>query len=263
MSNKILIIFLSAYASLSLAQVISVEPIEKGLFSASAPTKTFLWESKIAKATLIFIPGGEGQLNLNPDKKDLGGFYGNTLKPLSDPSRTSGIFNVVVFDSPVALQTGSSYPGSRATSSHLTRIESVVLYYKEKFNQPVWLMGHSNGAVSITEFYKYLQKNKKENLVSGIIYSSGRNGASFNNGTNLPVLFLAHQKDGCSKSTLHNSKSVYDELKKTDQQKVEYVLIQGGEAQSSDVCSSGHHMFYGAGEEAYTAIDAFVSPYFK
>lgn len=263
MLNKFLFIVLGTYVSFSHAQVLSVEPIEKGFLSSSAPIKTFLWESKISKVTLIFIPGGEGQLNLNSDKKDLGGFYGSTLKPLSDPARTSGIFNVVVFDSPVALPTGTSYPSSRATSSHLTRIESVILYYKAKFNQPVWLMGHSNGAVSITEFYKYLQKNKKEQLVSGLIYSSGRNGASFNDSTNLPVLFLAHQKDGCAKSTLHNSKTVYDNLKRTDPQKVEYVTIQGGEAQSSDVCSSGHHMFYGAGAEAYNAIDAFVSPYFR
>jgi hypothetical protein len=193
----------------------------------------------------------------------LGGFYGSTLKPLSDPTRTSGIFNVVVFDSPRALQTGSGYPGSRATSAHLKRIESVVQYYKEKFNHPVWLMGHSNGAVSVTEFYKYLQKNKKESLISGIIYSSGRNGASFNSGTNLPVLFLAHQQDSCSKSTLHSSQSVYDELKKTNQQKTEYVVIKGGEAQRDDFCSSGHHMFYGASEEVYSAIDSFVSPYFR
>jgi hypothetical protein len=261
--NKLLILILSAYTSLSFAQVYSVEPIEKGFFSSSAHTKTFLWESKNAKATLIFIPGGEGQLNLNPDKKDLGGFYGSTLKPLSDPTRTSGIFNVVVFDSPTALQTGSNYPGSRATSAHFKRIESVVLYYKEKFNHPVWLMGHSNGAVSVTEFYKYLQKDKKENLISGIIYSSGRNGASFNSDTNLPVLLLAHQQDNCSKSTLHNSKSVYDELKKTNQQKTEFVLIKGGEAQHDDFCSSGHHMFYGASEEVYSAIDSFVTPYFK
>ena len=261
--NKLFILLLGMYSTWSFAQVYSVEPIEKGLFSSSAPIKTFLWESKNAKATLVFIPGGEGQLNLNPDKKDLGGFYGSTLKPLSDPARTSGMFNVVVFDSPVALPTGSSYPGSRATSSHLTRIESIVLYYKAKFNQPVWLMGHSNGAVSITEFYKYLQKNKKENLISGLIYSSGRDGASFNKNTNLPVLFLAHQKDGCAKSMPHHSKSVYENLKKTNLQKVEYVVINGGEAQSSDVCSSGHHMFYGAGEEAYRAIDTFVSQYYK
>jgi hypothetical protein len=142
------------------AQVYSIEPIEKGFLYLSASTNTFVWESKEAKAILIFIPGGEGQLKLIPDRKDLGGFYGNTLKPLSDPTKTSGLFNVVLFDSPVLLPSGTL--GSRSTADHMMRIESVVLYYKAKFNKPIWLMGHSNGAVSETEFYKYLQGKKKK-----------------------------------------------------------------------------------------------------
>jgi hypothetical protein len=243
------------------AQVYSVDPIEKGFFYSSDPTQTFVWEGKDAKATLIFIPGGEGQIKLTPERKDIGGFYGNTLKPLSDPTKTSGLFNVVLFDSPVALPTATL--GSRATSDHMMRIESVVLYYKAKFNKPIWLMGHSNGAVSETEFYKYLQDKGKQNLISGIIYSSARNGATFNSNTNLPVLFLAHEQDGCAISTPHNSRQVYEELKKTDKEKIEYVLIKGGSAESSEPCRSGYHMFYGAGQEAYSAIDSFVTPFYK
>jgi hypothetical protein len=40
--------------------------------------------------------------------------------------------------------------------------------------------------------------------------------------------------------------------------KTTYVLVKGGEAQALHVCSSGFHMFYGAWEEAYGAIDGFV-----
>jgi hypothetical protein len=243
------------------AQVYSVDPIEKGFWYSSGQTQTFVWENKDAKATLIFIPGGEGQLKLMPDRKDLGGFYGNTLKPLSDPSKTSGLFNVVIFDSPVVLPAATL--GSRTTADHMMRIESVVLYYKAKFNKPIWLMGHSNGAVSETEFYKYLQNKGRENLISGMIYSSARNGASFNPNTNLPVLFLAHEQDGCAISTPHNSRQVYDELKKSDKEKTEYVLIKGGSDEGGEPCRSGYHMFNGAGHEAYSAIDSFAAPFYK
>lgn len=250
-------------SNVSFAQVYSVDPIDKGFFNSAEPTLTFLWEAKNAKAILIMIPGGEGQINLTLDKKNLGGFYGNTLRPLSDPNLTSGIFDIVIFDSPMALPSGKVYPNSRTTIDHVTRIESVVLYYKEKFHKPIWLMGHSNGAVSVTEFYKYLQKNKKENLVSGIIYSSARNGASFNSDTNLPVLFLAHEKDGCFRSTNANSRSVYNNLKETNKFKTEYVYIKTGEAQGDEPCKSGYHMFYGASEEVYKAIDSFGSQFYK
>jgi hypothetical protein len=224
---------------------------------------TFLWPAEKPKITLIFIPGGEGRLGLVPDRQALGGFYGATLKPLSDATLTSGLCNVVVFDSPVFLPTGSDYPYSRRDSEHLLRIESVVRYYKEKYVLPIWIMGHSNGAVSITEFYKMLQKSQKENLVDGAIYSSARNGADFNDKTNLPVLFLAHERDQCQKAQPSRSRAVYEQLRKSDPQPVEYVLIRGGESQMSNPCSSGFHMFYGAGEEVYTAIDRFVGAYQK
>lgn len=242
------------------AQVYAVEPIETGFLYLSASTNTFVWEGKYAKATLIFIPGGEGQLKLTPDRKDLGGFYGNTLKPLSDPAKTSGLFNVVLFDSPVVLP--SSAMGSRSTADHMMRIESVVLYYKNKFNKPIWLMGHSNGAVSETEFYKHLQGKKKEGLISGMIYSSARNGATFNSDTSLPVLFLAHEQDGCAASTPSSSKRVYEDLKKSNQFKTEYVLVKGGEAEG-DPCRAGYHMYFGASQEAYKAIDSFASSFYK
>lgn len=202
-------------------------------------------------------------MGLSLDKADLGGFYGKTLKPLSNSKLTSGFFNVVVFDSPTSLPVGSSYPTSRATTDHLARIESVVQFYKEKFNKPVWLMGHSNGAVSVTEFYKYLQKSHKEGMVGGIIYSSGRNGASFNSDTNLPVLFLAHEKDGCQKSTNSNSLDVFKDLSKGNKQKTEYVVLKSGEAELLEPCRSGYHMFFNAHEEAYKAIDRFAAELFK
>lgn len=257
------ILFICAlFAIPAQAQVFIVDPIEKGFSYSSEPTSTFLWENKSAKAVLIFIPGGEGQLKITSERKDFGGFYGNTLKPLSNSSQTSGLFDVVIFDSPFVLPSGTTYPNSRATADHMMRIESVVLYYKNKFNKPVWLMGHSNGAVSVTEFYKYLQDKKRENLISGIIYSSARNGASFNSKTNIPVLFLAHEQDGCSKSTPGNSRSVYEDLKKSNQSRTEYVLIKGGETES-DPCRSGYHMFFGASQDAYKAIDSFASSFYK
>jgi hypothetical protein len=240
------------------AEVVSIPFNERGFLFDTGPTLTFLWAAKEPRRTLVFIPGGEGRIGLVPDRKTLGGFYGNTLKPLSDSNLTSGQFNVVVFDSPINLAVGTDYPHSRQSREHLLRIESVVRHYKALYNLPVWVMGHSNGAVSITEFYKMLQGAGKTDLIDGAIYSSARNGARFNQATDLPVLFLAHERDGCDKSLPSESRLVYEQLRKNDPQPVSYVVIQGGEPQQLHPCSSGFHMFYGAGEEAYKAIDRFV-----
>lgn len=258
--NRFLIVLIVALLSkFACAEVVSVEFKEKGLFFSDAPTLNFVWPSKQAKATLIFIPGGEGRLGLTPERTNLGGFYGSTLKPLSDEKLTSGAFNVVIFDSPINLPVGTDYPNSRQSNEHLMRIEGVVRYFQALYGVPVWIMGHSNGAVSITEFYKMLQKSGKESLVAGAVYSSARNGADFTDATKLPILFLAHERDGCERSMPSRSKAVYEKQAKTNPMKTQYVLIKGGEAQAQPVCASGFHMFYGASQEAYSTIDAYFS----
>lgn len=263
--TSLLAYFLGVLVSLLLGQITSAQVIAISPFASSEapPTLNFLWQSKNTKAVLIFIPGGEGHLGITPDRKNLGGFYGSTLKPLSDSSLTSGHFDVVVFDNPTALPVGKTYPVSRTSQDHLSRIDSVVHFFKNKTNKPIWLMGHSNGAVSITEYYKYLKKEKRDTVIAGMIYSSARNGADFPVDTHLPVLFLAHEKDGCRMSTNYASRSVYDNLSKTNSEKTQYVVLKGGEEESGHPCVSGYHMFYGASDEAYKAIDAFSSNYLK
>jgi hypothetical protein len=257
MSKWIVLCLCVLTQSLALAQVVSIEFKEKGFMFSDAPTLNFLWPAKQAKATLIFIPGGEGRLGITLDRKNLGGFYGSTLKPLSDPALSRGELNVVVFDSPIQLP-GVEFPTSRQSSEHLLRIESVVRHFKDQFGLPVWIMGHSNGAVSITEFYKMLQKSKKEDLIEGAIYSSARMGSNFNDKTRLPILFLGHEREQCPKSLPSSAKMVFEQQQKTNPSKTEFTLIKGGEAQPQNPCSSGFHMFYGASEEAYTAIEKFV-----
>lgn len=247
------------------AEVIAVDAAVNGKSFSSTKTRTFLWESKKAAVTLIMIPGGPGHIGLTDNQRTLGGFYQASLEPLSDPRSTSGRANVVVFDSPSPLGEGPPhYPMARTTSDHMMRIESVVLFYKEKFGKPVWLMGHSNGAVSITEFYKYLQKSGREGLVAGMIYSAARNGADFNSATtNLPVLFLHHDKDGCSGALMSESKAAYTRLKKVDTARVEYVAIKGGSATDANPCYSGYHMYSGASPEVYAAIDRFIAEFYR
>lgn len=265
MTRFLLLWSLLTLSTPALAQtVVTVEPTLAGKPFSSDKTRTFLWESKKPAATLIFLPGGDGRIGLTDSTTSLSGPFEVGLRPLSDHRSASGRLNVVVVDSPSTLHEGTQYPTSRAQSEHLMRIESVVLYYKERLGRPIWIMGHSNGAVSATEFYKYLQKNKKESLVAGIVYSAARHFADFSSATtNLPVLFLHHEKDGCFATTLAASKEVFARLKKVDAAKVEFVTIKGGTTAPGHPCTSGYHMYHGAGYEVYTAIDAFMAEYYR
>lgn len=259
--TRTIFIFVCAvcWASATSAQVFLVDQIESGLLASSEPTPTFLWPGKNSKAVLIMIPGGYGHFGLASEQNDRDGFFRNTLKPLTDPSLTSGSIDVVIFDSPYYLPDDRAYPASRATSDHLSRIESVVRYYKEKLNKPVWLMGHSNGAVSVTEFWRNIHDGDRRGLISGLVVSSSRNGISFPDDTDIPVLFLHHEKDPCPYDDLGINMHVYENLKAIDHSKIEYALIKGGESERGNSCTSGYHMYFGAGLEVAKTIDSFIT----
>ena len=236
-------------------------PVPLGENGSSEPTMTFLYEAKDPKVTMIFIPGGTGSVGVNENwnaARFSRSNYNRMLQRLSDPNMTSGMINVVLFDSPQSLGDAQTY--ARSGADHLARIESVVRIYEERLKKPVWLMGHSNGTVSITEFYKYLQKNKSENLVAGLIYSAGKNEASFGDSTRLPVLFIHHEKDGCPYANPYHTQKIFDELKKGGNADSQLVLIKtGGPDGWKDVCHSGYHMYFGAEIEVTNVIDKFVT----
>lgn len=141
----------------------------------------------------------------------------------------------------------------------MIRIESAIRFYKEKTGLPVWLMGHSNGGISLTEFLKYARKNNRVELISGMVVSAVRNESYFDGPIGFPMLFIHHDQDGCSNTTYSASYKNYEKVKKFITAPVEFVTIQGGQAESRDPCRSGFHMYFGAAEEVANQLDAFMS----
>ena len=94
--------------------------------------------------------------------------------------------------------------------------------------------------------------------MEGAVYSSARSGSNFNVNTRLKILFLGHEREQCSKSPPSKTKLVFEQQQKTNPLKTEFILIKGGEAQPQNPCGSGFHMYFGASEEAYKAIEQFV-----
>ena len=255
---KILLGFLLLLARLAHAEVIPIAPIEKGFGISDEPSMSMYWPGKNSKVLIIFIPGGDGRIGIKQEQADIRHPYYQSLKRLTNPSLTSGQADFVVLDSPSELSPRQPYPSARASNDHMVRIESAVRFYKEKTGLPVFIMGQSNGGISVAEFIKYSQKNKKMELMSGMILSGARAESSFNPPLNIPVLFIHHKEDGCSKSTPSSASANFQKMQKINQSTTEMIWITAGETEPKDVCHSGHHMFFGASEEYSKAIDDFL-----
>jgi hypothetical protein len=219
---------------------------------------TMHWRGSNAKALIIFIPGGEGYIGLKEGDQDHPYPFFQTLKRLTNPNLTSGGFDVVLFDSPSELSPRQLYPSDRGAFDHMIRIESVIKFYKLKTGLPVWLMGHSNGGISLSEFFNYAKKNNKTDLISGFIVSGARSETYFDPPYTFPMLFIHHDKDGCSHTRAEASFKNFEKVKEVSQFPTEFVYVAGGMAEPKDPCRSGHHMYNAAAEEAAKHIDTFL-----
>ena len=254
--KQFLVWVLLSVFTLARAEVIPVEFNENGKID-STPTMTMYWAGQKARAVLVLIPGGDGNIGIKLETLDLKHPFYQALKRLSDPALTSGTTNVVIFDSPYPLSPNQRYPSARGTSNHIKRMESVLAFYKEKTHLPVWVMGHSNGGISLMELVRDLQKTDRTKLIDGMVVSSARNESLFSAPLNFPILFIDHKNNGCmvDAETVYRT---YESVKKITSSPVGQVLITSGESQSADPCHSGFHMYFGAEDELSKALDDFI-----
>lgn len=261
---KILVVLIALLSNgLQAAQVYSVSPIATCFTCSSDPSLTMFWAGKNPKALILFIPGGDGYFGLKPDQQEIKGQFIETLKRMTNPTQTSGRYDLVFLDSPTPLSPNQRYPADRTAKDHMIRIESAILFYKQKTGLPVWLLGHSNGGISLTEFVKYAQSNNKMDLISGIIASGVRNETNFKPPLNVPVLIIHNKNDDCPNTTPDSAYDLYERVKKFNASKTEFISVESGQSQGGDPCRTGFHMNYGAGEEYAKDIDSFMGQYNK
>jgi hypothetical protein len=248
------------------AQVIQIEPTNKGFFASPLPTTTFLFEAADARGTLIFIPGGEGRVGMRPgmtaDNRYFSAYHFNVmLRSLAEPSGDAR-FNLVIFDSPVELPNAQHWSGARTTAEHLSRVEDVIRHYRAQLGKPVWLMGHSLGSISVTELFKRLNDARADALLAGLIVSGGQNGTSLPyEVTRLPVLVLHHEKDECAGNTVAHARRLHERLRAAGNASAELAIVSAGtpSPDGGNVCRSGYHMYYGAGTEVAAVLDRFMT----
>jgi len=228
-------------------------------FVSYVPTQTLYLKAVDPKALVVLVPGGSGNLGLKRETVEINNFFYQSLKGLTDETQPLWQFDLVLIDFPNPLNQRDL--SSRASEEHMVRIERVINFYRHKTNLPIWLMGHSNGGVSLGHFIRYLQRNKKYTLINGMIASGIRNESSFQftESIDFPVLFIHHQRDECLYASSNYAMVNFDRIKASTKSVVKFEWITGGEAEPKDPCQSGFHMYYKTGKELPDTIKQFIS----
>jgi hypothetical protein len=234
------------FSSASSAEIIQVP-------GPDGETTTAYWSSPNSKAVLIFLPGGDGSFNIasrNPAKPSW------VLSKLYDASQTSPGLDLVFVDSPYSLGMRGGNIAPRYAKDHLSRILSVIQFYKDRTKKSIYLIGHSNGTISEAEFLNKSPDNQK--LLAGVIFSASRNETSIDGPLNLPILFLHHEDDANGRWTSYsNAEGLYKKVKALNVGPTGFSTVHGGES-GGDPSTSGHHMYEGSFEEAANYIWAFI-----
>ena len=224
---RLFLLFWIFVSSLANAQVFDVP------YKDDAPTRTLLIPVKNAKAVVLLFPGGGGVLRLQDDGSTTN-FH--TFVRSKDLWAQYGI-DAVLVDTPYDL--GAGMRNSRSIRDHQQRILNVVNYYRDKFNLPVWIFGHSMGTVSVTEFVN--GGKDKERLVAGVIVAGTYRSASIDSDVTIPVMAIHHTDDGCASTPLVTSERIIEGRSP----KTISLLIQiDGGVSEGDVCGSkAYHGF--------------------
>jgi hypothetical protein len=212
------------------------------------PTRTLLTPVKNAKAVVLLFPGGGGVLNLQDDGSTTNG---HTFVRSRTLWAQYGIDSVLV-DTPYDL--GAGMRNSRSIRDHQQRILNVVNYYRDKFNLPVWIFGHSMGTVSVTEFVN--GGIEKEKLIAGVIVAGTYRSATVDSDVRVPVLAIHHVDDGCATTPLVSSERIIEGRPK--QSIAQFIQIDGGISEG-DVCGSrAYHGFNQKEPEFIKAAAQFI-----
>jgi len=197
-----------------------------------APTRTLLIQAAKPRALVLLFPGGGGIVGI---------FDNGSMRSRHTFIRSMGMWEqyditAVVVDTPYDL--GDLRRGDRRDrQDHLSRVDEVINFYKQKFNLPVWIFGHSMGTSTAT----YFVNSNKTKALAGVVIAGTVRTARVNNDVTLPVLAIHHINDQCSGTPLSASENIISGRPKNAASKLE--IIEGGISEGNICDSFAYHGF--------------------
>lgn len=222
MSKLFFALALWLLSSIAYAQVFDVPHLEE------APTRTLLIEASKPRALVLLFPGGGGMAGIAEN----GSVRSKHTFIRSIEMWSQYGINAVLVDTPYDL--GDQRRGNlRGRKDHLTRVDEVVTFYKNKLKLPIWVFGHSMGSSTATYYANEIDQSKKN--LTGIIIAGTIRTASLDDEVTLPVLAIHHQYDACVGTPVSASSRIIEGRSPKLVSKLE--LIEGGITEG-EVCQS-------------------------
>lgn len=207
-----------------------------------------------ATATLILLPGGDaGTGKIVDGQPQSGNFLSRSRHEFFNAH-----FNVMVVYR--ASDMNRLEYGYRVSKDHVAELAKVIAYAKEKFGQPVWLVGTSRGTVSGSAAAIALGSSEVQGLVLTASVTSKKTGAIFTQNMaslKIPVLVVHHKNDACQICVPSEASRIIFELGYAPVKK--FMLIEGGSDPQGDPCEAKHwHGFINYEKETVKRITDWI-----
>lgn len=138
--------------------------------------------SKEHKATILYFEGGSGKIKRVGD-------YGAKNRLICRAGSYFPSAGIKLMYKPCKFRT----QGARISKKHFNDIQKTVNRLKSKGHNNIWLMGISNGAISIS----YAGENQIQNVEGLIAINPGAGGRyNYFSKIKLPFLLITHERDG-------------------------------------------------------------------
>ena len=212
-----------------------------------------------AKAVVVLLPGGHGQLQIKQGK--IGKLTGNFLVASRFQFNAQEL-TTALLDAPSDRQ---DHPGLtskyRTTAQHAHDIMAAVAYLRERFQRQVWLIGTSRGSTSVAGVAEKIAVNGPD----GIVLSASIGVAHHKGGTlrdfklsriSIPTLVVHHVHDRCHVTPFAGAKRIYEALTSTKHKKL--AVIRGGRTSLNKCSGSDHHGFMGVRAETIQVISDWI-----
>jgi predicted esterase len=240
--------------SLDTRQSVTVKVVV--LSPAAAPVGVFL-----------LYPGGEGRM-VAKDGRIVRASFGRSIGPMLAQRG----FAVVAIDSPSDQPYAREDPGYdpqfRLSTRHLEDARAIVKFSSDRWNKPIYLLGHSNGTLSVS----YLAASLGDERVRGIVLVASvvtRPGRGFPIVSDIPldkvlapVLIVHHRDDACAVTPFEAARRLPRLFSSSP--RVAFLEVRGGKLiprPASNACRGlwDAHNLYGKEAEAVSAIANWIS----
>jgi pimeloyl-ACP methyl ester carboxylesterase len=220
-------------------------------------------------ASVVLLTGGNGVLNLNVagDARDS---QGNFL--IRSARRfLNARLNVAMLDSEPAFAAPSGLTNQRLTQAHADHLAQVIAVVRNQWpGKPVWLVGTSNGTLSVFNAAARLTGGALPNgiALTSTVTQSDPNGEMGQvlganpslAGIQVPTLVMWHQNDSCFVTPAAAAVNVFNGLTNVPVAKKAQAIISGGRPNVAvTACGAFHHHGYnGVEQKAVMAIVEFI-----